>query len=123
MYAVTTGPLPRIVAGVVTFNRLGLLQKLVERLPRDRGVARQEIERLALYLGPGSGAQGDAALLDPSFGVEPGASLCEGLPAHAAPRQSAMAVIATTVIRVARLSCRTGSSLVVGWALAMSRAA
>ena len=28
----TTGPLPRIVAVVVTFNRLGLLERLVERL-------------------------------------------------------------------------------------------
>jgi DNA polymerase III subunit delta len=50
---------------------------LVERLPRDRGVARQEIERLALYLGPGSGAQGDAAMLAEFFGVEPEASLFE----------------------------------------------
>ena len=50
---------------------------LVERLPRDRGVARQEIERLALFLGPGSGAQGDAAMLGQFFGVEPEASLFE----------------------------------------------
>ncbi len=50
---------------------------LVERLPRDRGVARQEIERLALFLGPGSGAQGDASLLTAFFGVEPEASLSE----------------------------------------------
>ena len=39
MYAVTTGPLPRIVAVVVTFNRLGLLQKLVERLGQVDGLA------------------------------------------------------------------------------------
>ena len=39
MYAVTTGPLPRIVAVVVTFNRLALLQKLVERLGQVDGLA------------------------------------------------------------------------------------
>ena len=50
---------------------------LVERLPRDRGVARQEIERLALFLGPGSGAQGDVSILADFFGVEPEASLSE----------------------------------------------
>ena len=38
VYAVTTGPLPRIVAVVVTFNRLGLLQKLVERLGEIDGI-------------------------------------------------------------------------------------
>jgi DNA polymerase-3 subunit delta len=53
------------------------LTLLVERLPRDRGVARQEIERLALFLGPGSGTQGDASLLEQFFGVEPEASLFE----------------------------------------------
>ena len=35
----TTGPLPRIVAVVVTFNRLGLLERLVERLGQIEGLA------------------------------------------------------------------------------------
>ena len=35
----TTGPLPRIVAVVVTFNRLGLLETLVERLGEIDGLA------------------------------------------------------------------------------------
>ena len=39
MYAVTTGPLPRIVAVVVTFNRLPLLEKLVARLGEVEGLA------------------------------------------------------------------------------------
>jgi len=38
VYAVTTGPLPRIIAVVVTFNRLGLLEKLVERLGEIDGL-------------------------------------------------------------------------------------
>ena len=35
----TTGPLPRIVAVVVTFNRLGLLETLVQRLGEIDGLA------------------------------------------------------------------------------------
>ena len=53
------------------------LQLFVARLPKERGVARQEIERLALYLGPGSGAQATPADLEPFFGVEPEASLAD----------------------------------------------
>ena len=39
MYAVTTGPLPRIAAVVVTFNRLPLLERLVTRLGEIEGLA------------------------------------------------------------------------------------
>jgi len=39
VWAVTTGPLPRIVAVVVTFNRLELLERLVDRLGRIEGLA------------------------------------------------------------------------------------
>lgn len=53
------------------------LQLFVARLPRERGVARQEIERLALYLGPGSGAVGAPADLEPFLGVEPESSLLD----------------------------------------------
>ena len=51
------------------------LQVFVQRLPKERGVARQEIERLALYLGPGSGANATPADLEPFLGVEPESSL------------------------------------------------
>jgi DNA polymerase-3 subunit delta len=51
------------------------LQVFVTRMPKERGVARQEIERLALYLGPGSGATATPADLEPFLGVEPEASL------------------------------------------------
>src|SRR5258706_12876598 len=53
------------------------LAMFVARMPKERGVARQEIERLALYLGPGSGAQASAADLEPFLGVEPEASLAD----------------------------------------------
>jgi DNA polymerase-3 subunit delta len=49
----------------------------IARLPRERGVARQEVERLALYLGPGRQSQGTAAELQEFLGVEPEASLSE----------------------------------------------
>jgi len=39
----------------------------VGRLPHERGVARREIERLALFLGPGSGKIASAGDLDGFF--------------------------------------------------------
>ncbi|MGH6970269.1 MAG: DNA polymerase III subunit delta, partial [Caulobacteraceae bacterium] len=53
------------------------LDVFVRRLPHERGVARREIERLALFLGPGSGAAGSAADLEDFLGVEPEASLSD----------------------------------------------
>jgi DNA polymerase-3 subunit delta len=53
------------------------LQLFVSRMPKERGVARQEIERLALFLGPGSGAVATPADLEPFLGVEPEASLSD----------------------------------------------
>lgn len=51
------------------------LELFAQRLPAERGVARQEIERLVLYLGPGSGVTATPADLEPFLGVEPEASL------------------------------------------------
>lgn len=51
------------------------LELFLARLPHERGVARSEIERLALYLGPGSGRTANAPELEDFFGVEPEASL------------------------------------------------
>lgn len=45
------------------------------RLPKDRGVARSEIERLALYVGPGSRTTVDVEALRPFLGGEAEASL------------------------------------------------
>ncbi len=53
------------------------LQVFVARMPKERGVARQEIERLALFLGPGSGVVATPADLEPFLGVEPEASLSD----------------------------------------------
>ncbi len=69
----------RLVREVLARDQVSLnadaLQIFVARLPRERGVARQEIERLALYLGPGSGMVATPADLEPFLGVEPEASL------------------------------------------------
>ncbi len=53
------------------------LEIFLSRLPKERGVARQEIERLALFIGPGSGASLGVAELEDFLGVEPDASLFE----------------------------------------------
>jgi DNA polymerase-3 subunit delta len=75
------GEVARLAREGLARDKLGLtpdaLELLVARLPRDRGVARQEIERLALFLGPGAGATATADDLKPFLGVEPEASLAE----------------------------------------------
>jgi DNA polymerase-3 subunit delta len=53
------------------------LDLFVRRLPHERGVARSEMERLALYLGPGSGRTGTSDDLTDFLGVEPEASLAD----------------------------------------------
>ena len=53
------------------------LDTFVQRLPRERGVARREIERLILFLGPGSNITATLADLVGFFGVEPETSLSE----------------------------------------------
>lgn len=73
------GDVARIVREALATDRVSLdtaaLELFVSRLPRERGVARQEIERLALWLGPGSGRTATPADLDEFLGVEPEASL------------------------------------------------
>ncbi|MBN9319151.1 MAG: DNA polymerase III subunit delta [Caulobacterales bacterium 68-7] len=75
------GDVARLARETLAGDRVGLdaeaLELFVSRLPRDRGVARQEIERLALWLGPGSGRTASAADLIDFIGVEPEASLAE----------------------------------------------
>lgn len=51
------------------------LDLFASRMPKERGVARQEIERLILWIGPGSGRQVTSAELEDFLGVEPEASL------------------------------------------------
>jgi DNA polymerase-3 subunit delta len=85
-YEDETGDLARMVREGLAKDKVGLTSDAVDvfvaRLPRERGVARQEIERLALYLGPGSGVVADASALEQFMGVEPEASLSDAA-AHA----------------------------------------
>lgn len=75
------GDVARQVREALAKDQLSLnaeaLALFVARMPKERGVARQEIERLALYLGPGSGAVATPADLEPFLGVEPEASLSD----------------------------------------------
>ena len=73
------GDVARLVRESLAKDNVGLsadaLELFVSRLPRERGVAKAEIERLALYLGPGSGRHANAQELEDFLGVEPEASL------------------------------------------------
>lgn len=75
------GDVARLVRESLAGDKVGLdsqaLELFVSRLPRERGVARQEMERLALWLGPGSGRIATAADLEDFLGVEPEASLSD----------------------------------------------
>ncbi|MFC3080576.1 DNA polymerase III subunit delta [Phenylobacterium terrae] len=73
------GDVARLVREALAKDNVSLnndaLAVFVARLPRERGVARQEIERLALFLGPGSGRTATPEDLEAFLGVEPEASL------------------------------------------------
>jgi DNA polymerase-3 subunit delta len=73
------GDVARLVRETLAQDQVSLnadaLAIFVARMPKERGVARQEIERLALYLGPGSNVTATPADLEAFLGVEPDASL------------------------------------------------
>jgi DNA polymerase-3 subunit delta len=75
------GDVARMIRDALATDNVGLnadaLALFVARLPKERGVARQEIERLALYLAPGSGVVATPADLEGFLGVEPEASLSD----------------------------------------------
>ncbi|MCG9915255.1 MAG: DNA polymerase III subunit delta [Phenylobacterium sp.] len=75
------GDMARLVREALNAEGVGLnadgLALFVARLPKDRGVARQEIERLILYLGPRSGITAGPKELEDFLGVEPEASLAD----------------------------------------------
>jgi hypothetical protein len=58
-YEDETGDVARMTREALAVDKVGLtadaLDRFVGRLPRERGLMRQEIERLALFIGPGSG--------------------------------------------------------------------
>lgn len=78
-YEDETGDVARMTREALSADKVGLtsdaLDRFVSRLPRERGLMRQEIERLALYIGPGSGRTIDIEELEAHLGVEPDASL------------------------------------------------
>jgi len=80
-YADEPGDLARFTREALAADKLGLtaeaLEIFVSRLPAERGVARQEIERLALFLGPGENRVAGAEDLVDFLGVEPQGSLAE----------------------------------------------
>ena len=75
------GDVARLIRESLARDKISLtndaLELVVSRLPHERGVARQEIERLALFLGPGAGATAGVDALVDFLGVEPEASLAE----------------------------------------------
>lgn len=87
IYEDEVGDLVRLARESLARDGVGLtseaLDQFVGRLPRERGIVRQEIERLTLFLGPRSGTVGDPELLETFFGVTADASLAEAA-AHAA---------------------------------------
>ncbi|MDO1559089.1 DNA polymerase III subunit delta [Brevundimonas sp. 2R-24] len=80
-YEDEAGDLARLVREGLAADRISItaeaLDAFVARLPKERGVARSEIERLALYAGPGSGVTLDLDAVKEVLGVEPEASLFE----------------------------------------------
>jgi DNA polymerase-3 subunit delta len=75
------GDIARMTREALAADKVGLdaagLDVFTARLPKERGVARQEIERLILWIGPGSGRVATAADLQDFLGVEPEASLSD----------------------------------------------
>jgi DNA polymerase-3 subunit delta len=75
------GDVARLVRETLARDNVSLnadaLSLFVARMPKERGVARQEIERLTMYLGPGSGMTATPADLEAFLGVEPEASLSD----------------------------------------------
>ena len=80
-YEDEVGDVARMVREALAKDRVGLtsdaLAQFTARLPRERGLMRQEIERLALFIGPGSDRTLGPDELELHLGVEPDASLFE----------------------------------------------
>ena len=78
-YEDEAGDIARMTREGLARDRVSLtsdaLEIFVARLPRERGLMRQEIERLAMYIGPGSDRTLNAVELEAFLGVEPDASL------------------------------------------------
>ncbi len=112
VYEDEVGDVARFVREALAVDRVGLtpeaLDVFVNRLPKERGVARQEIERLVLYLGPGSGVTAGPGDLTDYLGVEPEASLFDA----AADAFSGRAAQAHSALRRARAEGEDGPAAV-----------
>ncbi len=112
IYEDEVGDVARFVREALAADRVGLSQEamdiFVARLPKERGVMRQEIERLILYLGPGSGLQAKPADLVDHLGVEPETSLFDA----AADAFGARARESQTGLRRARAEGEGGVAVV-----------
>jgi DNA polymerase-3 subunit delta len=75
------GDLARLARQALAADKISLtaeaLELFISRLPRERGVARREIERLAMFVGPGRMGAAEASEIEPFLGVEPEASLAQ----------------------------------------------
>ena len=116
------GDIARMTREALAADGVGLtsdaLAAFVARLPKERGLMRQELERLALFIGPGSGRTIDVEAMEAHLGVEADASLSDaalqafgGRPAPAqsglrralAEGESAVMAVRTVSIHLGRL--------------------
>ena len=119
-YEDETGDVARMTREALAAEKVSLssdaLDRFVSRLPRERGLMRQEIERLILYIGPGSGVQLGLDDLEAHLGVEPDASLqdaaLQAFGGKAGPAQSglrrALAEGESAVVAVRQASIHLG---------------
>ena len=79
IYADEDADVARLVRETLARDRLSLepaaMETFVARMPHARGVVRAELERLALFLGPGRAGAVGSAELEQFLGVEPEANL------------------------------------------------
>lgn len=112
VYEDEIGDVSRFVRDALAADKVGLsseaMEQFVARLPKERGVMRQEIERLILYLGPGSGRIANPADLVDHLGVEPEASLFDA----AADAFGGRAKEAQSALRRARAEGEAGAAVV-----------
>ena len=78
-YEDETGDVVRMAREALAHNGVALtsaaMDIFAQRIPKERGIAHQEIERLVLFIGPGSNRTLDEKELADFLGVEPEASL------------------------------------------------
>jgi DNA polymerase-3 subunit delta len=112
VYEDEIGDVSRFVREALAADKVGLTNEamdiFVARLPKERGVMRQEIERLILYLGPGSGRTAKPEDLVDHLGVEPEASLFDA----AADAFGGRAREAQAALRRARAEGEAGAAVV-----------